>query len=117
MSRKADFQIFNTSHGYGTSATVREVSHCTRLKYFTPVTVTGHQTLYEISATTVQDFEHYIRDWSLADSFIYPDQPAAEGLALPLEDPVHDVLGLTATDCWKTEEVREDVSEGKGSSE
>ena len=43
----------------------------TRLKYFTPVTVTGHQYLYEISATTVRDFEHYIRDWSLAYSFMY----------------------------------------------
>ena len=49
---------------------VRDVSHCTRLKYFTPVTVTGHQSLYEISAT-VRDFELYIRDWSLAYSFIY----------------------------------------------
>ena len=61
-SRNPDFQIFNTSHGYGTSVTVRDVSHCTRLEYFTPVTVTGHQSLCEISAT-VRDLEHYIRDW------------------------------------------------------
>ena len=27
--------------------------------------------MYEISAT-VRDFKHYIRDWSLAFSFIYP---------------------------------------------
>ena len=54
---------------YQPSATVRDVSHCTRLKYCTPVTVTGHQSLYEFSVT-VRDFEHYIRDWSLAYSFI-----------------------------------------------
>ena len=64
-SRNPDFQIFNNSYGYGTSATVRDVSQCTRLKYFTTVTVTGHQSLYEISFT-VRDFEHYIRDWSLS---------------------------------------------------
>ena len=34
-SRNPDFQIFNTSHGCGTSVTVRDLSHCTRLvKYF-----------------------------------------------------------------------------------
>ena len=53
-----------TSHGYSgqrsrtmaikypwlTSATVRDVSHCTRLKYFVPV--------------TVRDFRHCTRDWN-----------------------------------------------------
>ena len=58
-SRNPDFQVFNTSHGYGTSATVwnsntlhqsrlRDISHCPNF------------------SATVRDFEHYIRDWSLA---------------------------------------------------
>ena len=57
VSRNPDSQIFNTSHGYGMSVNVWDVSHCTRLEYFTP---TGHQSLYEISAT-VRDFQTLYR--------------------------------------------------------
>ena len=69
-------QIFPTDvshsghHGYGKSAAVLDISHCARLKYFTPVTVAGHQSLCEISATVLRR-EHYIRDWSLTYSFIF----------------------------------------------
>lgn len=76
-SRNPDSQSFITSLGYRTSVTVRDISHCTRLKYFTPVTVTWHQSLYEISDTVrkkvlYETTKHYIRDWSLlAYSFKY----------------------------------------------
>ena len=48
-------------------------------KYLTPATVMGRHPLFETQIlynvyynfTLVSDFEHYIRDWSLAYSFIY----------------------------------------------
>ena len=74
-----------------------DVSHCTKLKYFTQVTVTGHQALYEISAT-VRDFEHYIRDWSLAYSFIYtyiiPEKNSATNDAKEIREMSRNVLFL-----------------------
>ena len=44
-----DFQILNTSHGYGTLANALDISHCTRLKYFTPVTVIFNLNLLNLS--------------------------------------------------------------------
>ena len=54
---------------FKTNPWLRNSSHCTGLKYFRPVTVTGQQSLYQISATVW--FQHYIHDWSLVYSFIY----------------------------------------------
>ena len=41
-SRKPAFKKFNTSHGYGTSVTVQDFSHCTRLRTLYPWLVTGY---------------------------------------------------------------------------
>ena len=71
-SSNPDFQIFNTSQGYGTSVTVRDSNtlHQSQL---------GHQSLYKISATvrdyiTYTDYRMQQYEWKMLALYSYLSQ-------------------------------------------
>ena len=84
--RNPDFQIFNTSHDYGTSATVRDSN-----------TLHQSQLMDEISANE-RDFERYICKLSLAYSFICFNLTGAANLLfgcfVVVNSKEHDQNGL-----------------------